>query len=87
MLRTHLPTQEARVPLQDQEDPLEEGMATHSTFLPGRAHGQRRLVGYSPWVRESDTADGLDRHALYAAHVWELCAGLKGSAVPKRGLI
>ena len=31
------------------EDPLEEGMATHSVFLPGEFHGQRRLGGYSPW--------------------------------------
>ena len=30
------------------EDPLEEGMATHSRFLPGESHGQRSLVGYSP---------------------------------------
>jgi len=27
-------------------------------FLPGDFHGQRSLVGYSPWVRkESDTAE------------------------------
>ena len=32
-----------------QEDPLEEGMATHSSILAWRIHGQRRLVGYSPW--------------------------------------
>ena len=31
------------------EDPLEKGMATHSRFLPGEFHGQRSLVGYSPW--------------------------------------
>ena len=30
------------------EDLLEEGMATH---LPGEFHGQRSLVGYSPWGR------------------------------------
>ena len=28
--------------------PLEEEMATHSIFLPGKPHGQRSLVGYSP---------------------------------------
>ena len=38
------------------EDPLEEGMATHS--LPGEPHGQRSLVGYSPWGhKESDTTE------------------------------
>ena len=27
-------------------------------FLPGKSHGQRSLVGYSPWGRkESDTTD------------------------------
>ena len=28
------------------EDPLEEGVAAHSVFLPGESLGQRRLVGY-----------------------------------------
>ena len=38
------------------EDPLEKEMATHSVFLPGESHGQRSLVGYSPWGhKESDT--------------------------------
>ena len=32
-----------------QEDPLEEGMATCSSILSGKSHGQRSLVGYSPW--------------------------------------
>ena len=27
----------------------EKKMATHSRILPGRSHGQRSLVGYSPW--------------------------------------
>ena len=34
------------------EDPLEEGMATHSVFLPGESHGQRSLAGHSPWGRK-----------------------------------
>ena len=33
-----------------QEDPLEKGMATHSSILVWRkSHGQRGLVGYRPW--------------------------------------
>ena len=32
-----------------QEDPLDEEMATHSSILAGKFHGQRSLVGYSPW--------------------------------------
>ena len=38
------------------EDPLEEGMATHSSILPGESHKQRSLAGCSPWgCTESDT--------------------------------
>ena len=41
-----------------QEDPLEKVMAIHSSILPGEAHGQRSLVGYSPWGhKESDTTE------------------------------
>ena len=37
------------------EDPLEEGMATHSSNLAWRS-----LMGCSPWGRkESDTTEGL----------------------------
>ena len=32
-----------------EEDPLEEGMATHSSILARESHGQRSLTGYSPW--------------------------------------
>ena len=32
-------------------------------FLPGKSHGQRNLVGYSPWGRkESDTTEQLHFH-------------------------
>ena len=43
------------------EDPLEEGVATHSSILTWRIpHGQRSLVGYSPWGgKESDTTERL----------------------------
>ena len=35
-------------------------MAIHSVFLPGQSHGQRSLVGYSPWGhKESDTTEQL----------------------------
>ena len=38
-----------RVPSLVLEDPLEEGMTTHSSILAWRTHGQRSLAGYSPW--------------------------------------
>ena len=34
--------------IQGREDPLEKKMATHSSILPEKLHGQRSLVGYSP---------------------------------------
>ena len=37
------------------EDPLEEGMQPTPIFLPGESHGQRSLVGYSPWGRKEWT--------------------------------
>ena len=37
------------------EDPLEKGMATCSSILPGEFHGQRSLAGYSPWDLKSQT--------------------------------
>ena len=43
------------------EDPLEKGMATHSSILAGESHGQRSLVGFSPRVhKELDTTDHDD---------------------------
>ena len=42
------------------EDTLEKAMAMHSGILPGEAHGQMSLAGYSPWGhKESDTTEGL----------------------------
>ena len=40
--------QETQVQSLGQEEPLEKGMATHSSILAGKSHGQRSLVGYSP---------------------------------------
>ena len=54
-----LPTmRETRVQSLGWEDPLEKEMATHSIFMPGKSHGPRSLVGYSPWGhKESDTPE------------------------------
>ena len=54
--------QETQVQSLGWEDPLEKGMATHPAFLLGEFHGQRSLVGFSPWGRqESDTTEQLIR--------------------------
>ena len=48
------------------EDPLEKEIATHSSILAGKSHGQRSLLGYSPWGhKESDTC-------LHAHTGWHL---------------
>ena len=54
-----LPTmQETWVQSLGQEDPLEKEMAYTPVLLPGKSHGWRSLVSYSPWGRkESDTTE------------------------------
>ena len=37
---------------------LEKETAPTPVFLPGKSHGQRSLIGYSPWGhKESDTTE------------------------------
>ena len=57
----HLPTMwETWVRSLGWEDPLEKEMATHSSILAWKIHGQRSLVDYSPWGRkELDTTETL----------------------------
>ena len=41
-----------------QEDPLEEGMASHSSVLAWKTPAQRSLAGYIPWgPKESDRTE------------------------------
>ena len=40
------------------EDPLEEAWPPTLAFLSGESHGQRSLVGYSPWgCKQSDMTE------------------------------
>ena len=57
--------QEARVRSLGQEDPLERAWQPTPVFLAGESHGQRSLVGYSPWGSKSWTRlKQLSMHAL-----------------------
>ena len=47
-----------------QEDPLEKVTATTPVFLPGKSHGQRRLVGYIPGGSQSRTRLIKQQHVL-----------------------
>ena len=52
--------QETQIQSLGRKDPLEEGMATHSSILAWEIPGQRSLVGYSPWSqKESDMTERL----------------------------
>ena len=60
----HLPamqeTKEMHVRSLGREDPLQENMATHFSFLPEKSHGEVSLVGYSPkGCKEPDTTEQL----------------------------
>ena len=49
----HLPAmQKTWVRSLGQVDPLEKEMAIHCGTLPGKSHGRKNLVGYSPWGRK-----------------------------------
>ena len=39
------------------EDPLEEGMATQSSVLAGKSHGQRSLAGCGPRCNRVDMTE------------------------------
>ena len=46
------------------EDPLEKEMATHSSILPGKSHGQRSLVGYRAGDHKASVGhDWVTEHA------------------------
>ena len=54
---------ETRVRSLGWEDPPEKEMAIHSILLPGKSHGHRSLVGYSPWGhKEMDMTEQLHFH-------------------------
>ena len=57
----HLPVmQKTQVQSLGREDLWRRKWQPTPVFLPGESHGQRSLVGYSPWGRkESDTTERL----------------------------
>ena len=58
MVKTCLPMQEmgeTQVQFLGWEEPCSREWQPPPVFLPGKSHGQRSLVGYSPWVAKSRT--------------------------------
>ena len=60
----HLPAvRETQVQSLGREDPRTRKWQPTPVLLPGKFHGLRRLVGYSPWGRkESDVTEQLYFH-------------------------
>ena len=59
-----LPTmQETQVSSLGQEDPWRRKWQPSLVLLPGKSHGWRNLVGYSPWgCKDLDTTEQLHSH-------------------------
>ena len=58
-----------------QEDPLEKGLATHSSILACKSHEQRSLAGCSLWGRKESGTTEATQHAR------TLRQGLRGLVV------
>ena len=62
----HLPAmRETRVWSLSWEDPLEKEGQPSPVFLPGESHGQRGLVGYSPWCHKELAITEWLTHSCY----------------------
>ena len=65
----NLPAKETRVQSLGREDPLEEGMAAHSSVLAWRIPRTEGPGGYSVWgLEESDTTECV----THITHMWNL---------------
>ena len=85
--------QETCVPSLSRDDPLERKWQPTPVFLPGEFHGQRSLVGYSPWGHKeldvteqltlSQSAAELENHCLCSlmpSGLWEPAAAASPGA-------
>ena len=68
MVKNLLAIQETQVQSLGREDPWRRTWQPTPVFLPGEAHGQRSLAGYSSWgCKESDMTERLSiaKHIIY----------------------
>ena len=83
--------QETRVRSLGWEDPLRRKWQPIPIFLPGEFHGQRSLVGYSPWGRkELDTTERLTQQlVIFEGDLTSfiMCLELSKAPVWLKGLI
>ena len=71
--------QETQVQSLGWEDPLDEGMATHSSLLAQRIPWQRSLVGYSPWRPKVSVTTERFRHTLITIQRWSVIKPCPGA--------
>ena len=64
--------QETWVPALGREDPVEKEMQPTPVFLPGKSHGQRSLVGYSPWGGKRVGYNLVAKQQQFGNHVSEM---------------
>ena len=70
MVKNLLEMRETQVRSLAGEDPLEKGMATHSSILAWIILWQRSLASYSPWCcKESDMTEQLNTHKDLLIHL------------------
>ena len=63
--------QEIQVQSLGWEDPLEKKWQPTPVSLPGKSHGWRSLVGYSPWGhKELDTTEQLHFHIPHSLDIF-----------------
>ena len=72
------PKQEMRVQSLGQEDPLEKGLATHSSILAWEI--PRNLVGYSPWGHKESRHDWSNLSGTIAGLCHRMCCCCSESA-------
>ena len=64
----------------DRKIPQKRKWQPTPVFLPGKSHGQRNLVGYSPWGRkESTMTECAHAHTCAHTHVSPRGSGGQGS--------
>ena len=77
-----LPEAAPRLPSAARKIPCRRAWQPTPVFLPGESHGQRNLVGYSPWGRkESDMTDTFPFKSRCSPRGWYWGAGDLGGGI------
>ena len=68
--------------------PRKRAWQSTPVFLTGESHGQRSLVGYSPWgQKQLDTSEQLTVTNLYMTVIFSSNCGVKHNSNDKRNII